>query len=253
MGLSPRYRPFSLALARRHASRIFATSSHFPDFRFLAGFPSSASAIWRKICGRTSGFRSHSLSPMPQGMSRLSVMRTGSLNCENVKPFSRPHVRSRLVRTEGHRLIRFGLIRFEKPEGSSRIVPEQPLVLDLAHIQRPDDRSGVDVRRVINPFFGVDWAARYSEQRLHDAQAASPATLARTLSFCASACLPGSDPPSGASQSPCASDATITSRTATGIALTRKRPTSRPSYFHCRRYRIDCAASINSAAMNGAA
>ena len=152
VGLSPRYRPFSLALARRHASRIFATSSHFPDFRFLAGFPSSASAIWRKICGRTSGFRSHSLSPMPQGMSRLSVMRTGSLNCENVKPFSRPHVRSRLVRTEGHRLIRFGLIRFQKPEGSSRIVPEQPLVLDLPHIQRPDDRSAVDVRRVINPF-----------------------------------------------------------------------------------------------------
>ena len=32
----------SLALARRHASRVLAMSSAFPDFRFFADFPSKA-------------------------------------------------------------------------------------------------------------------------------------------------------------------------------------------------------------------
>ena len=39
----------------------------------------------------------------------------------------------------------------------------------------------------------------------------------------------------------------------TNMARTKKRPTSRPLCFHCRRYRSDCVASINSAAVNGAA
>src|SRR2546426_471451 len=75
---------------------------------------------------------------------------------EEELPFCQiPYEKSGLIRAETHRLI-----RFEKPEGSSRVVPAKPLILDLSHIVGPDDGSGVDIRRIINPF--VVWSLRRS-------------------------------------------------------------------------------------------
>jgi hypothetical protein len=82
------------------------------------------------------------------------------------------------VRPQTHRLS-----WLETPEGSPRIIAAKLFVLGRAQIQCPDDRSGIDVRRVINPFFMRTGQAGITHEDYMPGPAASSATRVQCFPF----------------------------------------------------------------------